>query len=519
MALGLRRGLWYLVQDMQKRIVRLLATCLFVLSVHALAAQEADEGSNPEIPPVNLWATLRGDSGNEIGPLVYDSQAIGFNYIAGIFDVGFEMWLVNDEKYSPPQRQFMRGRWLDLRDGYVRLEGETLSVEAGRISTSDEVESPYSLFISSVLPPLVTVDARYDNGFFFYNTRWMELTRRSELYQLDGTVEGEPDGDLEPLERGAIYKAYGIRVGRFEFGLQEATVFLGSTFYPEYFFSPIPVYFTQIVNSNTGNPWTQVANENSMEGLFAKYEFPDLRFSAQLFIDDLNEFGIEWLAVGDWSQPAKVAWSLGSELDTDIGRFGFYHAGATKYTYGATYTDASDFNRYPYSYTIYPVAEFDGRELGMQPILLEDTYVGYFLGENNLAFRLEYEPELEQIDVHSILEYTIGGSKAPTNPWHELENHKNDGTEFLDDPQLEHKLELSGRVSGSYGPFDLQAGLTTGVVFNELELNEVPGAPDEDKIWKPTGPNRFLWGVNLSVTYNFSAWNERPVLRHGSERR
>ncbi len=483
----------------------------FLLAAGTASAQQIS------VPPVRLWTTLQGDFGNPTDPLAFDSQAVGFQYLAGVFDVGFEMWLVNDQKYFPPQSQFMRGRWLDLRDGHIALRGETLSFEAGRITSEDEIDSPYSLFISSALPPLVTMDVRYDNGFFFYNTRWLELTRRSRLYSIDGSVDDEVGEDLEPLERGAIYKAWGVNVGRFSFGLQEATVYIGSTFYPEYFFSPIPVYFTQIVNSNTGNPWTQIANENSMEGLFAEYQSEGLRFFGQLFIDDLNEFGIEWLAIGDWNQPAKYAWSIGSEFDTGIGRFGVYHAGATKYTFGATYTSDTEFNEYPYSYTIYPVAEFDGREYGIQPILLQDTYVGYLFGENNAAFRVEYEPELAFASVASVLEYSISGSKAPTNPWHELDNHQNEGTEYLDEPQLEHKLRLSGTISRTFGPFDLSASLMMGAVWNELTLNEVPGEPLEDKIWKPTGPNRFLWSLSLTGTYNFSVWSERPALRHGSD--
>ena len=483
---------------MRKSIV---ASLMLLLAAAGGWAQE--ETSMDGLPPVDLWTSVTGDFGNERDPVAYDSIGVGFQYVDGIFDVGFEMWLVNDEKYFPPQPQFMRGRWLDFRDGYVALTGETLSFRAGRISTEDEVDTPYSLFISSVLPPLVTMDARFDNGFFFYNTRWMELTRRSDLYQFDGSVGDEPVGDLEPLERGAIYKSYGIRVGRFEFGLQEATVFIGSTFYPEYFFSPIPVYFIQVVNSEPGTPWDQIANENAMEGLFAQYSFPNLRLVGQLFLDDLNEFGIEWLAIGDWQQPAKFAWSLGAELETEIGRFGFFQAGASKYTYAATYTETGNFNRYPYSYTVYPVAEFDAREYGIRPILLEDTYVGYLFGENNAAFRLEYEPILDFASVASSLEYTISGSKAPTNPWHEADWHANEGTEYLDDPELEHRVELSGTIERSFGPFDLTAGLLLGGVWNELELNEVPGRPEEDRIWKPTGPDRFLWEIQIGGRYNF----------------
>ena len=44
-----------------------------------------------------------------------------------------------------------------------------------------------------------------------------------------------------------------------------------------------------------------------------------------------------------------------------------------------------------------------------------------------------------------------------------------------------------------------------GGVWNELALQEVPGAPEESKIFTPTDTDRFLWEISLEVRYVFGS--------------
>ena len=485
------------------------------LALPALAQEEDHSGENAargiypsyaEVTgaPFNGWITLGGVLSESIN---YDQEGLGLAFTGEDLTAGFEFLLVNDKKYTPSE-QHMRGRYFDLRDGRVAWTPGNLSLTAGRLQHRDEVESPYSVFISSAAPSTTVLDLRYDNGFFFYDTRWIELNRQSSLYRREVPVldeNGDATGDYstEPLDRGANYKAYGLDFGNLRLGIQESVVYLNSTFYPEYFLSPLPMYFTQLVNSTAGKPWTQTANENSMIGIFAEYERDRLYSYGQFLIDDWNEMGIDWLAPGEWNNPAKFAWSLGGSLETGVGTFGLHTAGASKYTFEPTYASEDDFNRYPYSYTYYPVTEYRLRDGTAKAILPEDNYIGYKYGENNIALQAEYAHGTNGFDYAATAEYTLSGSKSPANPWHELDWHQGEGTKFFDDPRLEQRLEVGSQISRSFGNFLLTGAASLGGVWNELQLEEVPGAPEESKIFKPSENDRFLWELSLELRYVF----------------
>ena len=482
-----------------------LIPAVALLTAAPLVAQEqyAEYAAQTD-NPFNAWLTVGGVANETV---VYDEEGLGMAFVGPDFTAGFDFLLVNDKKYSPSEHH-MRGRYFDLRDGRVQWSPGNLTATAGRLMHRDEVTSPYSLFISSAAPSTTVADLRYDNGFFFYDTRWIELNRQSSLYRQQVPVrdaDGEATGEYvsEPLDRGANYKAYGLDFGRLRLGIQESVVYLNTTFYPEYFLSPLPMYFTQLVNSTAGKPWTQVANENSMLGFFGEYEGKGWYAYGQFLIDDWNEMGIDWLAPGEWNNPAKFAWSLGGTVDTSIGTFGLYQAGASKYTFEPTYASESNFNRYPYSYTYYPVTEYTLRDGTAKPILPEDNYVGYKYGENNLALTATYADSSAGFDYGAAVEYTISGSKSPANPWHELDWHQGEGTKMFDDPRLEHRVEVGADVARWLGDFRLSAGGSLGGLWNELALQEVAGAPQESKIFRPTTTNRFLWELTLEVRYVF----------------
>lgn len=221
------------------------------------------------------------------------------------------------------------------------------------------------------------------------------------------------------------------------------------------------MYFTQLVNSTYGKPWTQRSNENSLMGIFGEYGWGEASVFAQFLIDDWNEMGIDWLAPGEWNNPAKFAWSLGGDLSMPVGTIGFYHAGATKYTFAPTYAGDQpdgfrDYNAYPYSN--YPVTECT-KGGTLEPILPSDNYIGYLHGENNIAFMTTFSSAAFGMTYDASLEYTIGGTKAPTNPWHEADWHSQQGT----------------------------------------ELQPVPGSPEESKLFVASDANRLLWKLGLEL--------------------
>ncbi len=495
------------MSHIQRRVVGAVIL-LFAVGMPVFAGPETTEdyGDYAENTgrPLNAWATVGGVVNETIA---YDQEGLGMAFVGPDFMAGFDFLLVNDKKYTPSE-QHMRGRYFDLRDGRVVWSPGSLTATAGRLIHRDEVESPYSVFISSAAPSTTVMDLRYDNGFFFYDTRWIELNRQSSLYRQEVPVRdsaGEPIDDYvsEPLDRGANYKAYGLQLGNLRLGIQESVVYLNTIFYPEYFLSPLPMYFTQLVNSTAGKPWTQVANENSMLGFFGEYFGEGWYAYGQFLIDDWNEMGIDWLAPGDWNNPAKFAWSLGGTLDTRIGTFGLYQAGASKYTFEPTYASETDFNRYPYSYTYYPVTEYTLRDGTVKPILPEDNYIGYKYGENNVALQATYADSAYGFDYGAAAEYVVSGSKSPANPWHELDWHQGQGTKLFDESPLEHRLVVSSEISRWFGGFRLQGAAQVGGVWNELALQEVPGAPEESKIFRPTNTDRFLWELSLEVRYAF----------------
>jgi hypothetical protein len=508
-----------------RRAARLMLALVAValLAPAAAVAQRTDYSDNTRMP-LNLWLTVAGVAtaplSFDVAPL-YDQEGVGFSYDSDLFNLGFDFVLNNDRKYTPSELH-MRGRYFDLTNGHLTLQSHGISLTGGRTVHRDETPGPYSLFISSADIPTTLVDLRLDNGFFFYNTRWLELNRQSSLYTYSRPVlddNGVPTNRTVefPLDRGAVYKVYGADFGRLRVGLQESVVYLYRTFYPEYFFSPLPMYFTQLVNSTSGKPWTQVANENSLMGIFADYELEDALVFAQFLIDDWNEMGIEWLGVGEWNNPKKFAWYLGGELDTVYGTIGLYQAGASKYTFESTYAGDRpdgfrDYNPYPYSYTYFPVTEYRKSNGNLMPILPEDNYIGYLHGENNVAFKGSFSSNARGVVYDSSLEYTISGSKSPANPWHEADWHSQQGTKLLDEPTLEHKLLLSVRAHRWFGPLRVEGTAELGGVWNELQLEPVGGAANESRIFRPSDTNRFLYRLGLELRYVLGlAPSGRPV--------
>ncbi len=364
------------------------------------------------------------------------------------------------------------GAYFLMDEGGVRARYKSLTLSAGRFPHFDIVDSPYSLFVNGrgLTAPLL-MSIAYDDGFFFYESRWILLNSQSNQ-DTQAWPSGFPD-------RGAEYKTYGFRVGDMRFGLQDAAVYAGESFDAEYFLDPLPMYFSQYFRGTGGSPWSDSRADNSIVGFFWDWKRPDgLSFLAQVLVDDI---GLHWLIPSWPDNPNKLAFGVGAKMDTAIGDFGLYAAGATEYTFegnqmtGATYADQqSAQQRLCYSYTYFPDTRFDyGRDYPsgeLSEISIEDNLVGYVNGENNLAFRLVWKGSLAGFDLGSYLDFLLAGENSPTNAYHDGTQASVGGTHWLDGPVLEKRILLDVSGSRKFGDWRVFADILGGVAVDALQL-------------------------------------------------
>jgi len=401
-----------------------------------------------------------------------------------------------DDDYSPDVANFPDGTLFDsyfmMDQGGLVFRGLGMELKVGRFEHGDAVDSPYTLFISSKRNPAVLANFRYENDFAFYETRWIELNSRSAV-STPAFTTGFPD-------RGAQLKTYGVKLGTMRFGFQDAAVYTGRSFDLEYFVSPMPNYLIQYVKGTTGRPWSTGSNENDIMGFFWDWQASDeLYLDAQALIDDMNVFG----AGGTPFNPWKAAYSLGASLDTGIGRFGFHHALATKYCFSTT-SDADPSLAYPWAY--YPDTRFYLASGELRSIAMEDLMIGYYNGENNMAFRLDYSGSWSGFDIVSNLEFVLSGPKSPANAWHA--GGYTAGTKLFDYSLIEKKLVLEAQASRRFGDFLAFVTARAGVAINALELqapsDTLTGVTIEDNawIWRPGDDTDYIWSIGLGVRYD-----------------
>jgi len=479
--------------------------CLFLFVTLFFVISEEITGSSSPFPEE------KGLSLSTRFGFVYDTEnQTAFSSLGGI-DFGFDsrayslsakLLIQNDGTYTPEVANLDDNNFLNY---YAFLESggltwrpdENLTFSFGRLEHRDQLTGPYGLFVSSVAPAAPLIEIRYENSYFFYESRWVELNSRSTMIT-DAFPDAFPD-------RGTNIKAYGFKFGDMRFGFQDAAVYVGRSFDFEYLISPIPQYFTQYVKGTEGRPWTDGSNDNDIIGVFWDWNRSgSLSFDAQFLMDDFN---MHFLGVGP-DNPWKAAWAASTSLTTGIGKFKLSHAGALKYTFARTRDESKDGQEY--SYTYYPDTRFMV-DSAYRSISIEDMMFGYKNGENNIAFRLDYEGRPYGLDVQSYFEFVLSGSKSPTNAWHGSDDWRDHpGTQLLTDPVLEKRCVLNTSVSRRFGNFILDGTLQLGAVFNALELvKPVPSATADPAllvntdswIWTPGAKNTFMYGASLGVRY------------------
>ncbi len=421
---------------------------LFFLSILATAA------------PQDLSMHLAGNYSTETPNPLFADGSLGISYHNGPFGLTWDITADNRGTYVPIASSVSNPFSLDIRNAGFTYDAGSLSLFLGKLPVKDEIESPYSLFLSGASPSLMTGGFRYHSGVFSFSDRWIGLNRniRSGLYQTS----------IQNIyrDRGAVLKSYTFDAGPVRIGYQDATIFPGSYFDVDIFANPVQSTLVQAVLTAAGQPSSRSGNYNSLMGFFGEYRGEGWNMFGQLMIDDfnLNRF----LNPGSYQNPDKLAWSLGCNVALDRGKLGIYTAGATRYTFESTSWEF-------YSYTLYPGSAIIS---GGEPIAipLQDQMLGYINGENNLAFMATWSMPIKQMNLETGLECVLSGSKSPTNPWHNGEAWASLGTQLLNDPVLNIKLLFNARISRTWGDMTLLVRTTGGYVFNRL--NPVyPGDP------------------------------------------
>ena len=475
---------------------------------------------------------------------------LSMNYSAGPFKVTGDIVFKNDQKYAPAAVMVpsgdLGGFYFFLNEGGLAYDRLPLLFKAGRYRNYDEIDSPYSLFVNSKGISANTIKLRWESNHFIYQTQWIglnwnnaasspawnEYERRrggdwyteSPVYltdpsNTDGIAYGFPD-------RGVNYKVYALKVKDWRLGFLDAAVYSGRPFDLEYLLSPIPMYFTQYFRATGGRPWATENNDNCLLGLFWDLKKEKWEAYTQVLVDDFSLGFLRFLYDGFSRNPWKAGWALGGRIHTSIGRFGFHHGGALKYTFEPIGTD--DEGRYKndaaasaYGYAYYPETRYyNGSDT--VALLIEDMMVGYKYGENNLAFQVDYQRNFSGFLVTSELELVLAGNNSPANPWQDYDARSSMyddgryGSQLFNDGQIEKRLEFRVNVSRRFGQLEAYAAFALGGRFNKLVLSppgddthagdiDYPGRTVDDDIWiwKASNSHELIFRISIGARYIF----------------
>ncbi|MBN1647460.1 MAG: hypothetical protein JW874_05455 [Spirochaetales bacterium] len=468
------------------------------------------------------------------GSLDYNNSSELFEYLnlTFMFDYKWftlfsELGYTNEGKFGPAEARWSGDFYMLPGENYLSIDYSPFSFQIGRLDAQSNLDTPYSLYLTSQDITSLGANFTINYGPLFYNSRWIQLNYNSENTYPSG-YNDDPAYDDNPVtwrDKGANHKTWGLKLGHFRFGMQDSNVYLDRSFDLEYFLSPLPQFLMQVYRMNTGQPNTEQNNDNSVMGGFIEYAPRDWYAYGQFLIDDINLSCI-LPDDKDVENLTKMAWSAGVSWNSPMGEWSFYHAGATKYTFEATYANyhgETSYSNIPYEYTYYPATEFPLNDEDMQTLWYYDNYLGYKYGENNLAFLLSYENSFLkkskwEFNIHADLEWVLNGSKSPANPWHEydswteIEPH----VELLTDDSIENILRLSVKAKKRVWRFDMILDLMFGHVWNGLVLDEI--APDEPQRFVPEeGNDFFVYGAGIKFVLNLDII-KAPVKKPGMER-
>ncbi len=410
------------------------------------------------------------------------------SYLSDNFEFLVTVAALNNKVYNDPfSSGYYAGFYFVMKDAKIDFQLGNSRISFGKTNLGDIVKTPYSLFISANNYPRNTLEYVYEDKKFIYTTRWIQLSNLQNL-----SIQNEKF-------RSANYKVYAAKFSNFRFGYQEINVYVGKDFDFEYFANPIPGFFIQYVN-DAGRPFSEgIGEANFIMGFFFDYTESSKYLYGQVLIDDVNMN--RFFYPESFQNPDKIAWSFGGSFNLEYGKLSLYHAGATKYTFQPS---AEGGNQLYYGYTYFPYLTYN---LGSTTMVFppELLYAGYKYGENNLAFLVEYEPNMiKNLKVSS--EYVVLGERSPVNPWGDRVTYL-EGTHLLDDPVLEHRLLTS--VDFSHEFFDtlrLSLNSTFGYIWNKSELVAVNSDNVKKPLLRPKEGNNvpyFSFSLNLAFKFSF----------------
>jgi hypothetical protein len=487
------------------------------------------------------------DAGYDGG--LWGGVGVRMNYTGGPFQLIADLVMKNDQKYAPTRVMIpsgnLFGMYFFMNEGGVSYNKQPFSLRAGRFKLYDEVDSPYSLFINSKGHSAITMKMRYESKHWIYQSQWIELNARNTVSspawnEYHARLEDPawtPGSDVltDPSDtsslsdwgfpdRGVNYKIYALKVNNWRLGFLDAVVYTGRSFDLEYFLNPIPQFFINYAKDTPGRPWSTDTNENALMGFFWDVDKKQAWSAyAQLLIDDFSFGFAKDLFSGFSDNPWKTAWAVGGRIHTSIGRFGFHHGGALKFTFEPIGTDESgryawDAAATAYGYTYYPETRYYDSESGGDPvsIIIEDNAVGYKYGENNLAFQVDYQNVFQRFLVTAELELLLAGANSPANPWQQhysrggYYDSGKSGSQLLDGP-FEKRIEFRLNVSRKIGPVALWGAIAFGGRFDKLILappdpdpNHDPGERTVDNniwIWKASSQRELIFRLSFGFRY------------------
>ncbi len=394
--------------------------------------------------------------------------------ISSNFDAFANLSISNNEKYYDPYHSRFYFGYNFNGFGGLYLKFKNISFKAGKILQRDEVDSPYSLFLNSQRNPYVSMSLIYENNLFFFKTVWIELTKSVD-------VKNSVYSYTFP-DRGMNYRVIGIEHGDFKFGYQESVIYTDRTFDFEYFFNPLPNFFTQYINF-VGRPFRQGTNDSSILGFFMSYRSKILYVYLQILVDDLNMNRF----YGGFQNPDKIGWSVGGKFSTPIGRFFVYHAGTTKYTFEPSTSDIDD-QYYHYPDVIAPVGN------STRVISIEENCVGYKYGENTVSFLAGLDKEIIGFKTNLQFELALSGSKSPVVPWQGYGKIPQ-GTHLLDEYPVEKIFRISGSIKKQWNNLSVSSKIEYEHIENPLTLVK--------NIYKPSEGLKNFIRLSFGLSYSF----------------
>lgn len=509
----------------------LLPLALLLVPPSPLSAE-----AGPANPTLRLGAGLSAQYDLQTNASTREQLRVAF--ASDALDLNLQLQMNNDRKYGSDTIYLSTGNdlgnYLLVDEGDVVVRGLGLEVRAGRFRPVDEITSPYSLVLNPNALAQNGLRFSYTAGPFTYSSEWISLNNQSNFGSVDQTPPawqynwngtGWVHNGTGFPDRGTDVHNFVYRRGAWRFGLQDQSIYSGRAFDGEYFFNPMPQYFTEYLRTMPGRPWTASTQlDKYMMGFFTDWAENGNDAYLQFQMADFNLHFLDPALFPN--NPAKFAWSLGGHWNTAWGRWGLFHAGATKYMYesmtvspgGEAVRDVANF------YIPDTVSNLNGTFV---PVDLESNEVGYTKGENNLAFLASWEDTFAQHRLHlsSTGEWVIAGANSPANPWHgvlqtpvaEL------GTQLLNDPVLATTLRAVVRAEVAQDAWTFSARLVLGEAFHVLRLQNPPGYALNPNppltlstltslipTWVPSGENQTLLTFELGVNYAFDA---TPLLK------